>query len=460
MAFVFYTLVALTGLSLAYAFAQSVRHAGDPINPVVFLCPLLGYVYFYRPLTASLNGDLQPFFSGMPQLVHAQAVILACVVLLFLGIKRYFPRPPYRHSGGRGAGPLSQRSRRDCLRTGVTLGFLSTASFYYLIVQSGGFARVYGSAKGYAGAASGYLFEAPLLAFPAIIFLALAWRGSRIGIKRGALVLLVASPHLVQGLIGTRRGPIFMITITIILFLYITSDKAIKIRHTVAAVVFAGLLVVSVYSFRQYVYLGSDYDIDFGMVVDEVGGGNLNQMDAYIYNAGLIAASRDNERHFWGVRFFVQIFVRPIPRQLWPEKYSYFGMDWMDNLRGDMTHGLLWDEWYAAVGWTPFPGSTPGFTGDTYLEFSYLSFLFAYLLGMFYGRVWMAHRRGGVVWTVVYAICLILTVYLPTQGFADAWAYRLLFMSAISGLVWFMYAGYLLEQPHKARVQVRRVVVG
>ncbi len=149
--------------------------------------------------------------------------------------------------------------------------------------------------------------------------------------------------------------------------------------------------------------------------------------------AATILASETLGRHYWGVRYFVTVLIRPIPKQVWPTKYRDFGLEWMDVDPG--LAGFSLSDWMSAVGFVPAEGNAGGFIADSFLEFSYGAIAIAFLIGLFYSRMWKRWVSYGGLATILYLELLILSVYLPSQS-VGAWAYRCLLLMVPTWVIW------------------------
>ena len=197
-------------------------------------------------------------------------------------------------------------------------------------------------------------------------------------------------------------------------------------------VILGGLMLFLV-SNRRNIYLGSDLDFDRQAFVDRLVVRDGSSGQEFIYSSGLILTAERLDRFYWGRRYFGILFVRPIPRQVWPTKYEDLGLGWMVNQPG--TGGFSDWEWLGAVGFRPLRGSAGGFVADMFLEFWWFGVIVCYLIGRLYGYCWTRSVRSGQFWTLVYVELLALSVYLPAQS-VQAWLYRALLLTVPTGILW------------------------
>lgn len=204
----------------------------------------------------------------------------------------------------------------------------------------------------------------------------------------------------------------------------------------------AGLAVLFVYSQRRHVYLGSEGQVKTERVLQTVVPEELSPGNTYVFSSASILTAEHWDRYYWGYRYFVTFFVRPIPRQLWPTKYEDTGATWIMN----MDESAKAAEMAAAVGFDVERGAAPYSIADAYLEFKWGMLPFFFLVGWSFSKAWVLHRTQGGQWTIVYSVMLALSVYLATQTFT-AFAHRALFICVPTLVVW----KYWLRQGRKRR---------
>jgi hypothetical protein len=148
------------------------------------------------------------------------------------------------------------------------------------------------------------------------------------------------------------------------------------------------------------------------------------------------------DRYMWGRRYLVIIFIRPIPRALWPTKYVDaaralgLGADLEKNL------GLGIDEIRATMGWQAARGAAPGLVADMYVELWWLSMGVLLGIGWLHARCWRLAVQQGGFWAVEYSLLVSLSVYLVMQTI-EAMLFRWLFMTGGAWVVWRLAAGRL-----------------
>jgi oligosaccharide repeat unit polymerase len=442
----FESLLIATGLlvfaSAYYAFAQT----RDALQPAVFTAPLFIYFYSIWPLLLNREGGLPEFFTAA-ELAYVAGLYLASIAALYAGMLKWpkrFARPIRR-------GDVRQRdffalnlppaTRKRVLYVGLILGAIALAAYWYAIFNVGGFESAYSRAKGGGWASSGYIGEAPLLAFPAIVLIALARQGLRIRAQDILLALLIASPHLLQGTFGGRRGPLFLILALLFLAWFIAKGGRPKFRTIVIGVTAISVAVVLVWSQRQHLYLGSGGEFETTRVFEKFSPDEIDTGNEYLAGVATVLTADEIGNFYWGHRYFVTFFVRPIPKQLWPTKYEDVGADWLYRY-GDEERE---ERYLQSVGFRLLAGSSTGYIADVYYEFAWGAVIVSYLLGRGFCVLWERHRLRGGLWTILFLQLLILSIYLPTQSLTAS-LHRFLFMGGITYLVWRYWVGPTLRR--------------
>jgi len=265
------------------------------------------------------------------------------------------------------------------------------------------------------------------------VLLALTLRGRKIRLGHLLLAFFFASPHLIMASLGGRRGPAFLILLTLVSSWYVARNRRPTLRAVVGIVVMAGLLMLFLVSNRRNIYLGSEKEIDTEAFRNRVAVTEASSGQEFIYSSGLILTAEYKQQFYWGLRYFSLLFVRPIPKQLWPTKYEDIGLGWMVDEPG--TGGFTEREWYEAVGFVPQLGSAGGFVADLFVEFWWYGLIGCYLIGRLYGYCWTRSTRVGQIWTLIYVELLALSVYLPAQS-VGAWLFPAVILTGTTWVVW------------------------
>ena len=201
-----YTLIWILGVVILGGAIIAYWRSHDAMHPAVVLSPLFAYSCVLSPLILNSDNGLEKFFKA-EQLDYVALVILAAVTSLWVGLlhnarlKRTSPVPRFQIT-------LKQRDR--IFKLSLVLGVMAIVAYVWMTWNAGGLLHAYSHSKGGGRSSSGYVIEAVLLAFPAVILLALSRKGQRVRKIDIALAVAFMSPHLFQGILGGRRGPIFV----------------------------------------------------------------------------------------------------------------------------------------------------------------------------------------------------------------------------------------------------------
>lgn len=414
-----------------------VKKTRDYLHPAVVMMPLLVFMYSAWPLFQNRNLAIE-YLIPREDLVFVAYLYLFGLLAFYLGVIRLpkervlrFLRGQVDIQGYLFNITLNTRIRKKLYIIAVILGLLAVFSFITMITTVGGFVEAYDSAKGGGYAASGYIGEAVLLSFPAVIILAMSRSGRRLRPVDISFAILMILPQLIQGTFGGRRGPLFLSLVTLFICWYIVRQRKPALKTVLVAICLIGFSVVLVMSQRQHLYIGSGNEFKLERVADVLQVEDLRYSDYIAGVANVIKAEKENQ-FYYGYRHLVTLFIRPIPRQLWPTKYEDVGADWINERYIDQVPGFV-----RAVGFAPPSGSAIGFIADLYVEFNLGVFLAAFLFGWIFSAVWRRHRLRGGIWTVLFVEMMILSVYIPTQSFS-AWYHRFLFL-AIGTIVFWRY---------------------
>jgi oligosaccharide repeat unit polymerase len=303
----------------------------------------------------------------------------------------------------------------------------------YTIQNVGGFIEAYSRVKGGGRAGSGYIGEAILFAFPAVLAIAVSRRaeGRTVRPKDAILALVFMSPHLIQGTFGGRRGPLFLALATLFLAWIIARGRRVSLRQIVFGIGAAGLSMLFVWSQRQHVYVSSGGEIEVSRLWDVIAPEEVTAGNTYVTSGAHMLSADYHQDFYWGYRYFVTFFVRPIPRQLWPTKYEDMGATWVHRIEDEAEAIQLVN----AIGFSTPGGAAMPSIADAYIEFWWGVLPFFLILGWVFAKTWSLHRTKGGEWTIVYAVMLALSVYLASQS-VSAWAHRLLFIAVPTLLIW------------------------
>jgi oligosaccharide repeat unit polymerase len=432
--FVIEQIIWATGLVIIGAMGLAYYKYRDPLHPLMYLGPMLFYVYAFVPATMFYRGTIGEFFQDESKLIMAQMVNLVSLVLFCVGClgarlpgrAQRFLAIPFK---------LKPETRHRLVRASYLVAAAGLGPYFLQTVQGGGLSEMFSGAKGGSiDISSGYVAEAPLLTIPATMLYLLSRTGRKLDFKTVALMLFFNIPHLLYAILGARRGPAFMVFATLVFGWYVAGSRRPALRTVAAWMLGIGVLMMFLISHRKQIYIGSEFQFDQAALTEAIVPSKTTVGDTTVYAWGLIIASDFNNRHFWGRRYACQLLIRPIPRQIWPTKYEDTGMKAIVELPG--SGGLTSAEWFSALGWIPDAGSASGFVADAYIEFSWGGAVVCYLMGLFYGYLWRKSVIEKGIFSLLYIELAIVSVYVPTQGVCSAWFYRFLLLAAPTYLVW------------------------
>lgn len=428
----FALLCILTGLSICFAAGCAYLWWCDALHPTIIVALPFTFLLSVSPLTLNANNGLESFFDA-DQLVRIQRVYFLSVICFSVGLLSVSPNLRRAKVHRRSASALSQAGRRRLYQVAVVLGLVAVAAYLYMIHNVGGFVEAYSRVKGGGRAGSGYVGEAILFAFPAVLAIAVCRRaeGRTVRLTDAILAVVFMSPHLIQGTFGGRRGPLFLALATLFLAWTIARGRRASLRQIALGIGAAGLSMLFVWSQRQHVYVGSEGEIEVSRLWDVVAPEEVTAGNTYVTSGAHMLSADYHQTFYWGYRYFVTFFVRPIPRQLWPTKYEDMGATWVYRLEDEAEAIQLMN----AIGFSTPGGAAMPSIADAYLEFSWGVLPFFLVLGWVFAKTWSLHRAKGGEWTIVYAVMLALSVYLASQS-VSAWAHRLLFIAVPTLLIW------------------------
>jgi oligosaccharide repeat unit polymerase len=434
---VFDVLLTFTGVVICMSMLIGYRSTGDPLMPTVVFGPMLFYVYAYSPAMLMYHGQLEEFLLTPEQLEYVGLINLSGVTLFCIGCLSSSRAVRY-DIRGRTGGLLKQvelddRTRGRLFNISRVLGIIGVAAFCYMVYASGGPAEVFSKPKPFLQAPSGFIKEMPMMAYPAIVLLAMTLRGQRIHARHLALALFFASPHLIMGSLGGRRGPAFLIMCTLAASWYIAKNRRPKLKSVLGMLITLGIVMLFLVSNRKNVFIGSEREIDTQAFTNRLTVAEASEDQEFVYSSGLILTADYKQQFYWGLRYFSLLFVRPIPRQIWPTKYEDLGLGWM--VTDPATGGFDDRDWYEAVGFVPARGAAGGFVADLFIEFWWYGLIGCYLIGRLYGYCWAHSNHSGQFWTILYVELLALSVYLPAQS-VGAWLFPAIILTGSTWLVW------------------------
>lgn len=436
----FELLVILAAAVAIIAFVVAYDGSRDVFHPLVFIAPMLAFLYGWMPWKLLSADGLNRFFDG-DQLVFVQALnlfgILAFVgACLSVGTRVRRPATVVHDR-------LSPLILQRLLVGGAIVGGLGLLCWSITIVNVGGFRAAFSTSYSGGWDSSGYIRDGSLLMLVGVLFAltVLAAGGPRVV----ALAEMAAFglPWAASAVLMGRRGPTFALTIVLAMGWYFNRVKRPPLVAIAVGGVCLGWLVLFLVTNRSNLYLGSDFQMkdDVGQIVDTPDTGN-----EFIYGSGTVLSAERRDHYFWMRRYLAQILVRPIPSAIWPTKYEDFGVP-------ELLYNAGTGEGFGdTLGWVGAPGSAPGIVADLWVEVWWFAIVLMALLGWLYGRVWKNAVLRGRGWSTQYVILSALSIYLVMQTM-EAVIFRSLMLSIPAWLVW-----RWAQAP--ARSQVRARLIG
>jgi hypothetical protein len=312
----FEILLILTGLLIGSAMLIGYRSTGDALMPMVVFGPMLLYTYVYSPAMLMYHGELEQFLFNPLQLEHIALLNLLGVGLFCVGcVSSCTARISSNRGGILEEIALDQRACARLFNVACILGISAVAAFFYMVYLGGGLWEVFSRPKPFLNAPTGYIKEMPMMAYPAIVLLAMTVRSKEIRLRQMILALCFASPHLIMASLGGRRGPAFLILCTLVFSWYISRNRRPSLRMVVTMITMAGLLMLFLVSNRKNIYLGSEREIDTEAFTNKLVISEVSSGQEFIYSSGLVLTAEYKNQFYWGLRWFALLFVRPIPKQ-------------------------------------------------------------------------------------------------------------------------------------------------
>jgi hypothetical protein len=210
--------------------------------------------------------------------------------------------------------------------------------------------------------------------------------------------------------------------------------------------------MLALVTLRTQIFLGSklfDELPSVGQLLTQIGESQerLTYGNEYLYGTFVVTHAIGRDDYYWGKRYLVYAFVRPIPRQIWDTKYKDVGMESIKVNAGTLGKDASLEE---AMRNPRVPlGSAPGLFADLFVEFSWGAVLAAFVVGWVLGRAWMRAATSGRFWIAVYTCFSAFSIFLIMQSI-EAFMVR-----SIVALVptWFLWRLTLMRhRPHATAV--------
>ncbi|WP_213803599.1 hypothetical protein [Granulicella sp. dw_53] len=429
-----FEIMLITGAAIAiFGVIFALDGSRDVFHPLVFIGPMLAFLYGWMPWKLASTDGLARFFDD-DQLLFVQTLnllgILAFVAAcLTVGVR--IPKKEFQPQI-----QLSEEALRRLLVGGAIAGFIGFMCWGITIINVGGFVNAYSSSYSGGWDDSGYVRDGSMLLLVGLLFAVTVRSAGGPRWPSYGMAAIFGLPWLSGALLMARRGPTFELAIILLMGWYINRAK----RPPLVAVGLAGLclgwLVLFLVTNRGSIYIGSSFDVntDVSDVVEKPDTGN-----EWIYGAGSVLSSERRGHYFWMRRYLAQILIRPIPSAIWPTKYEDFGVG---ELRTNAGTGEGFGD---ALGWVGADGSAPGIVADLWIEVWWLAVPLIGGIGWLYGFAWKKAITQGGPWSSQFVIFSALSIYLVMQTM-EAVIFRTLLLSIPCWLTW----KWALHEPIRA----------
>ncbi len=411
----------------------------DVFHPLMFLGPMLGFLYSWMPSKLLAADGLARFFDT-DQLLFVQRLNVIGV-LVFVGaclaagvrLGRPVTAPDWAPGRDRegasahfGRARLSPEACRRLLIGGIVAGTIGMTCWLITIHNVGGFMNAFSTSYSGGWDDNGYVRDGSLLLLVGVMLSITSMaKGGPVWWCVGTATVF-AAPWTAQAVLMARRGPTFAIVVVVLMSWYLNRRQRPPVLLVGVVGVALGWLVLFLVTNRGSIYLGSSFDVttDVSDIVEKPDTGN-----EYIYGTGSVLAAERRDHYFWMRRYLAQVLVRPIPSAVWPTKYEDFGVP-------ELLENAGTGEGFAdALGWVGANGSAPGMIADLWVEVSWGCLLLLALIGWMYGRVWRRAVTEGGPWTSQYVVLSALSIYLVMQTM-EAVIFRSLLLSIPCWLSW------------------------
>ncbi len=409
--------IALVGLIVALDGSRDVFH------PLIFVGPMLAFLYGWMPLKLVQAGGLARFFDDdqlrFVQTLNVLGVLAFVGCCLAAGVR-------LRKREMRPARQFSAQTLRRLLIGGSIAGSLGLLCWVITIVNVGGFVAAYSTSYSGGWDDSGYIRDGSILLLVGVMMamMVLSARGPRW--PSLAMLAAFSLPWLSTAVLMARRGPTFEFVLVALMGWYINRPKRPPLIAVGVAGCCVGWLVLFLVTNRQSIYIGSDQKMttDVSEVVEAPDTGN-----EWIYGAGTILSSQRRDHYYWMRRYLAQVLVRPIPSSVWPTKYEDFGVP---ELLYNAGTGQGFGD---TLGWEGAVGAAPGIIADLWIEVWWFAVPLMGLIGYLYGYTWRKAVTRGGPWSSQLVILSAITIYLVMQTM-EAVIFRTLLLSIPCWIIW------------------------
>ena len=436
----FLVLLLLTAAVAAVGVFCVLDGSGDIFHPLIFIGPMMIFLYTWMPWKLYMNGGLLRFFDNGQMLYIALLNFLGVFAFvgscLAVGVRAV----PRRNIHQRWSPTVCRR----LLLGGAVAGSLGFLCWAVTIVNVGGFVNAYSASYSGGWDESGYIRDGSILLLVGVSAALLSRSAGGPRWPAYTMMLMFGLPWLAAALLMARRGPTFELAMFAFMSWYVNRKKRPPVLALGAAGVCLGWLVLFLVTNRGSIYIGSNFDMktDVSNIVESSDTGN-----EWIYGAGTVLSSERRSHYFWMRRYLAQVLVRPVPRSIWPNKYEDFGVP-------ELLHNAGTGEGFGdTLGWKGADGSAPGIVADLWVEVWWFAVPLMGGLGWLYGWVWKKSVTVGGPWVSQLIVMNAISIYLVMQTM-EAVIFRSLLLSIPSWLMW-RYACRFQPRGHQQLAQPR-----
>ena len=194
----------------------------DVFHPLVFIAPMLLFLYCWMPWQLDASGGLQRYFDNDQLLFVQRLNVLAITAFLAacLGVG-FYRRRPERGEPTR----LPETALWRLLIGGALAGAIGLMCWVITIVNVGGFVNAFSAS--YAGGwdDSGYIRDGSLLMLVGVLLAVTALSHGAKRLPSLMLIALFGLPWISQALLTARRGPTFAFAIVVLMGWYLNRAK-------------------------------------------------------------------------------------------------------------------------------------------------------------------------------------------------------------------------------------------
>lgn len=439
------------------AFLWALLVERDVFHPATFLGPMIAFLYVYLPWELHRDGLLPASVYSVQELASVQIFNAACVAALLLGcVLASGKRGALRRGVSAAGAPVNVGMGDRAFMAGLVFGGLGVAAYAVNLGNVGGVVGAYSVEKGGGTAESGYVRDAVMWCLTALGFVYLRMMHGRVGWPQYAAILCFAGPLAMHALLSGRRGPTFVIFSLLFFGWYLARRKRPGVLVFLGGGLSLAMLMLVMLTFRESFRLGSNLFAHPSRAIEEIAtqfkekrGEQMERSvsgNEFIYGVTVVREFQRTKDFFWGKRLAAILFIRPIPRQLWPTKYEDCGLGRLEvnaglSMGDDNTGGVAF-------------GAAPGFAADMFAEFSWGAIGFSFLVGWAYGAAWRRCVSIGGIWLVIYLLMVAFSVFFAVQTL-EAILFRMAFTAIPAAFVWHYY---ISPRVHRAVARRRPVV--